>query len=438
VFGTAEKKENCYANVKVTRSAWDSNFIKANTKYFAVIWDSAGGGALAVIPHASSGKLAQGTLPLITGHKAAVNDIDFHPFNENLIASCAEDGYTLIWGIPNGGLTENLTEPLQTLRGHRRKVGTTDFNPVANNVLATSSTDFTVKIWDIEKGEEFFSTEGHTDIIQSVAWNGNGSLLATSCKDKKIRVLDPRANTVAQEAVAHQGVKGSRVVWLSNKEKVFSVGFTKTSEREYAIWDPRDLSKALVTQNIDSASGVIMPYYDPDTSMLYLAGKGDGNIRYYEIVDEAPYIYALSEFKSTVPTRGMAWMPKRALNVTECEIARALKLTGTTMEPISFKVPRKSDIFQDDIFPPTFSGEASLTAQEWKSGKNAEQKTVSLSGGFVPKETTTEFNPVQKQEEVLSEKELKELVEKLKNRVAFLEAEVVRKDGKIKELGGQP
>lgn len=34
---------------------------------------------------------------------------------------------------------------------------------------------------------------------------------------------------------------------------------------------------------------------------LYLAGKGDGNIRYYEIVDEAPYIHYLNQFLSGHP-----------------------------------------------------------------------------------------------------------------------------------------
>lgn len=34
-------------------------------------------------------------------------------------------------------------------------------------------------------------------------------------------------------------------------------------------------------------------------------------------------------------------MPKRALNVNECEIARAYKITTNLIEPISFKVPRK-------------------------------------------------------------------------------------------------
>jgi len=137
--------------VKVSRTAWDSNLVAANTKFLAVLYEAGGGGAFAVIPHSTKGKIDP-KLPVVTGHKSAVLDLDWNPFNENLIASVSEDCTGKIWGIPEGGLKDNLNEPLQTLSGHKRKVGTVSFSPVANNIVATSSTDFSVKVWDVEKG----------------------------------------------------------------------------------------------------------------------------------------------------------------------------------------------------------------------------------------------------------------------------------------------
>jgi len=440
VFGQPARPEEVFQNLQITRSAWDSNYIRGNPKYFAVAWEAGGGGALAVIPNEASGKLAQGNVPLFAGHKGPVLDLDFNPFNDNLIASVSEDATIMIWGIPEGGLKETSTEPLQTLNGHKRKVGTANFNPVASNVLATSSTDFTVKLWDIEQGQNTLTAEGHTDIVQALDWNYNGSQIATTCKDKKARVFDPRTNTIAQEVIAHQGIKGSRVCWI--RDKVLTVGFSKTSEREFNIYDPRKLADPLAHLSIDTSAGVIMPFFDHDTNVLFLAGKGDGNIRYYEIVDEAPYFFYLSEYKSNVPQRGLAFVPKRGLNVSECEISRALKLSVTgkkeIMEPISFRVPRKSDIFQEDLYPDTYAGEPSLTASEWKSGTDAEPKTRSMAPGFIAKEKpASDFNPVaQKEEGPKNEKELREEYERLKTRVAYLESELVKRDAKIKELSG--
>jgi len=184
VFGTPAKREHSYDGVKVSRSAWDSNKIKVNTKFVAAIWEAGGGGAFACMNHEATGKIPA-TLPLICGHKAEILDIDFSPFNEHLVASASEDSYVKIWQIPEGGLKSNMTDPIQSLQGHRRKVGTTDFNPIASNILATSSSDLEVKLWDIEKGVAALTVGGHADLIQGLAWNHVGSEFATASKDKK-------------------------------------------------------------------------------------------------------------------------------------------------------------------------------------------------------------------------------------------------------------
>jgi coronin-1B/1C/6 len=437
VFGTAAKKELIFDGIKPSKSAWDSNKVTANTKYIGVIWDAGGGGAFCVLNQNKPGKLGP-NLPLIVGHSADVLDIDFNPFNESLIASASEDGYAKIWQIPEGGLTANVSTPVQSLSGHKRKVGTVNFSPVANNVLATSSTDFSVKIWDIEAGDAKIDVSGHSDIIQSLAWNYDGTLIATAAKDRKVRSVDPRSNHIVAEVEAHAGVKGMRVLWLGKSNRLFTTGFSKTSERQYSLWEPRNFSKALTTVNIDTASGIIMPFYDNDTQVLFLAGKGDGNIRYYELVDEDPYLYFLSEYKSSTPQRGMGAIPKLGVDVSTCEIAKLLKLGATSVEPISFQVPRKSDIFQDDLYPDTFGTDPALSANEWFSGKTATPKLVSLAPGFVaPSKPAAEFKPVVKEEEgPKNETELRAEYEKLKKRVAYLEAEIVKKDAKIKELGG--
>jgi len=433
VFGTV-KKEQCFDDVRVTRNAWDTDLATANPKYVAVIYEAQGGGSFAVMPWGSAGGKVDPKLALVSGHKGTVLDLDWNPFNDDLIVSASEDCTAKIWGIPSGGLTKTMDTPLQTLNGHKRKVGTVKFNPVANNILATTSTDLSVKVWDIEKGDCTFSVDAqHSDIITSCDWSSNGALLATACKDKKLRVIDVRGNKIVQEVEAHGGIKGSRCIWLG-KDRLLSVGFTKSSERDFSIWDPRNLSAKLSNVIVDSASGMLMPFWDGDVNMLYLAGKGDGNIRYYEVVDEAPYVYYLSEFKSNTPQRGACLVPKRALNVSEVEIARIVKVGTSKLEPICFQVPRKSDIFQDDIYPDTYAGEPSISANEWCAGKDAEPKTRSLAPGFTAKEKVVEFNPTQKQETKLSEDDLKKEVDRLTNRVAFLEAELIKGDAKIKDL----
>lgn len=194
VFGSPAKKEETWDGIKLSKNAWDSNYLDVNPKFIAVCWQTAGGGAIGILDATSPGKLAD--VKVFNGHKAPVLDVAFNPFNDHLVATAAEDATIKIWQIPEGGLKKNIEEAVQTLSGHGRKVGTVTFNPTANNVLASSAMDFSVKVWDIEKGQERNSVSGHTNIIQSCSWNYDGSHLVTFCKDHKVRILDPRANSV--------------------------------------------------------------------------------------------------------------------------------------------------------------------------------------------------------------------------------------------------
>jgi coronin-1B/1C/6 len=426
VFGKEVKPEQQIDNVNVSRNAWDSNYIAANNTFWAVCWETAGGGSVGVVPMTTGGKLPQQGFPLIAGHKAAVLDVDFNPFNDYILATASEDCYIKIWSIPEGGLKENMTDSVQSLQGHRRKVGNVKFHPTAANVLASTSQDFSVKIWDIATGQCKLTLEGPTDIIQSIAWNYDGSRLATTCKDKKNRIADPRSGKFEIIENGHEGVKGSRVLWVD--DKVFTVGFSKGSEREYMLFDGSNL-KQILRKGIDNSSGQLMPFYDDDTKMIYLAGKGDGNIRYYEYTGNDEYIYALSEFKSNKPTKGGCFMYKTGLNVSECEVARFLKLEVSKMVPISFTVPRKSDLFQDDIYPDTASGsgESALSTADYFAGKNAQPKKVGLEKGFVAKpKQEVEFVKQEIDDGPQTVPELKAALSDAKNRIAYLEAELLK------------
>jgi coronin-1B/1C/6 len=427
VFGKEFKPELTISNVESSQTTWDTNYMACNNTFWAVLWQTGGGGSVAVVPMATKGKLPQADMPLINGHKNAVLDLDFNPFNDYILATASEDSLVKIWSIPSEGLKQHMTEPVQTLKGHTRKVGQVKFNPTAANVLASTSTDYSVKIWDVATGQAKLSVSGPTDIIQSLAWSSDGQRLAITSKDKLVRVADPRTGKFEVEKSSHDGVKGSRVVWVD--DKVFTVGFAKGSDREYKLFDAG--LNQIVQKTIDNSSGQFMPFYDEDTKMIYLVGKGDTTIRYYEYTGADEYIYALDEFKSTKSNKGGCFMYKTGLNIGECEVARFLKLEASTNKvvPIALTVPRKSDHFQDDIFPDTASGagEAALTTADYFAGKNAAPKKVSLQTAFVAKP---------KQEEVFVKQEvddgpqtvpeLKTALDDAKKRIAYLEAELVK------------
>lgn len=260
-----------------------------------------------------------------------------------------------------------------------RKVGQVLFNPAAENILASAAGDFTVKIWDIEAGSSKLSLKVG-EVIQSLAWSADGSQLVTTSRDKKLRIWDPRQERPAHEGPGHAGAKASRAVWLGEHDRIATTGFSRMSDRQLALWDIRGAAQPLGGfQMLDSISGVCIPFWDEGTQCLFLAGKGDGNIRYYEYENDA--FEDLSEYKSADAQRGVAFLPKRGVNLHENEVARAYKTVNDTyIEPISFIVPRRAESFQEDIYPPTTGLKPAVSGKEWFDGAAGIPPKISLEG----------------------------------------------------------
>ncbi|KAF2164547.1 hypothetical protein M409DRAFT_56387 [Zasmidium cellare ATCC 36951] len=382
VFGQSVRREQTYDNLRISKNAWDTNLIKANPKYLSVNWEAGGGGAFAVIPLEERGKLPE-QIPLFRGHTAVVLDTDWSPFDDSIIASASDDGKVFLWQVPDNFTLRTDAEepedvkPVGKLSGHSRKVGHVLFNPAAENVLASSSGDYTVKIWDLEDGKAKLTLKG-SDIFTSLSWSADGSTLATTSRDKKLRFWDVRQEKPAHEVPGHSGAKNSRVVWMGDHDRIATTGFSKMSERQLALWDTRNPKEPIGGfTSLDSGSGVGMPFWDDGSQILYVAGKGDGNIRYYEYQNDK--FEFLSEYRSPNPQRGIAFLPKRGVNTHENEIMRAFKTVDDVyIEPISFIVPRRAETFQEDIYPPAVGSEPAMSSAEWFGGKSALPPKLSM------------------------------------------------------------
>lgn len=377
VLGEPNKKLDSYTEVKAICTG-EGNYIAANAKYFAV--SKQGGGGPVLVHALEKRERFANNHPVLNVHTSKVLDMDWNPFMDSLLATASEDCLIKVSVIPEGFET-NVNEAAVTLQGHEKKLGLIHFHPTANNVLGSCAYDHMVKLWDIEAQAELKTFNDHAELIQSFEWNGDGSMIASTSKDKKIRLFDPRVEKSIACVDGHPGGKSSRAVWMNNRGWLGVVGFSKTSMRKVGLWDPRKMDEQMHELDLDQSAGVIMPYYDEDSSILYLSGKGDGTIRYYEMVDEAPYIHFLSDYRSNDPQKGIAYLPKLACDTANVEILKILRLCRDWVEPVAMKVPRKSDMFQKDLYPDTYAGIPAMTAAEYMEGKNKPAPTVSMAPG---------------------------------------------------------
>jgi coronin-1B/1C/6 len=370
----------------------DQQYIKASSKYFAVALFG-GGGLVYVGRHDRPGRFVPGSTPTLHGHLGAIIDFEWNPFDDSMLATASEDTSIKLWNIPEEwepidakGVSKegiDITESVVDLVGHSKRVNLLRFHPTASNVLASTSSDCTVKLWDIESAQELATFDEMKDLCHDIIWDYRGDNYATACKDKAVRFVEARASRVtAMIRQAHDGVKGVKVVYMGESGKVLTTGHSKATGREVKIWDLRNLDNGpLHIERIDTAAGVLMPMYDVDTNVVYLCGKGDGNIRVCEFEDETPFFHRLNEgFRSQTALKGVCMVPKRGLDIMKCESARLLKVTNESgIQPLSFYVPRKSDSFQPDIFPNTASGIPAHTGEEWWRGSSKGPQLESLN-----------------------------------------------------------
>ncbi|KAF7665491.1 hypothetical protein LDENG_00140770 [Lucifuga dentata] len=247
------KKDGWINNVRAGSYTCQGNHIKANSKMVAFNTDQAGGSMLG-LSFVKPGSHGQWTVTQISCHADVVTDMDFSPFDESLLATCSGDETVKLWHVCDPEQQQPNAADL-TLSPGQGRLELVLFHPTSSGLLAVGTTKSPL-IWDTSRQDTPLAVlEQHSDQLQSLSWKQDGSLLASSCKDKMLRVFDPRAQlTPVQSAKSLQNNKDSRILWT--KEDLFlTTGFDMTRSREVRLWDSRKLSSSVSSVSLGTSSG---------------------------------------------------------------------------------------------------------------------------------------------------------------------------------------
>ncbi|NXY38724.1 CORO7 protein, partial [Pomatorhinus ruficollis] len=284
-----------------------------DSQQVSVIWGVVLAGVIAPCPPLCSMQVGRLQACQITPVTTA------HPF----WCTAGEDARIRLWRIPEGGLQETLREPEAVLQGHTEKIYSIRFHPMASDLLVSSSYDMTVRIWELSAGREVLCLQGHTDQIFSMAWSPDGKKLATVSKDGRIRLYEPRCSSQPQqEGPGPEGGRGARLVWVCGGDYLLVSGFDSRSERRILLYRAQALPEGpLSVLGLDVAPSTLLPFYDEDTSVVFLTGKGDTRVFLYEVTPEPPYFLECNSFTSNEPHKGFIFLPKTVCEVREVEFA---------------------------------------------------------------------------------------------------------------------
>ena len=152
-----------------------------------------------------------------------------------------------IWDIPSQGVQQNITVARKTLIGHSKRVGLIEWHPTARDLLVSSAYDYKVRIththtrmnthmntrsivlfplplsslsspstplspsplqvmvWDVSQDGRVLRPVRQLqtpELLLSVSLSRDGRWLACCCRDRRLRVLEPRSGRILQVGLA--------------------------------------------------------------------------------------------------------------------------------------------------------------------------------------------------------------------------------------------
>ena len=417
----AEVKKEKYSYVYSKDKVTDGAYMAVNTTFLALGNYTQGNVVIAdpnVIQKCNN-------LPVIEAHKMPINDMAFSPFRSDLLATASDDSTVKFWKIPEGGLKEDIKQEDQHYLGHKKKVLLINFNPCVDNLITTSCLS-SLHVLDIIQSEPICSVE-LKDWPTSLQWNRNGSLIGLTTKAKEIQVLDPRANKMILTTPGFQSTRKQKMAWIDNEYFVV-VGFNKNNDREMNLFDIRKVKEdqtmdsPLFSFKIDRLTGILTPYIDYESKLIYLNAKGEGNFFFFDI--EPDKFNKLNTLYTPEQALCLVQFERKGLDYNRNEIDRFYKFTpNNEVEIVSMILPRRNPGFDASLYPPLYCGEAVTSLSAWKEGTNnepmvkeintIENKWVSKVETFIKKEPVKEV-PVDPQEKIkFLEQQVKELKEQL-------------------------
>ena len=423
VYFELAKPDHSYQEINISTTSIDTNLLAANYRYVAYPVETSGGGLFTVLPANGSGKVGT-TAPNFTGHSGAVVDVAFNPFNDNIIASGAEDATLRIWQIEadeHGVKPQNQT--LAVMKGHARRVQRVLWNPAVNGCIASFGAEKSIKVWDVAKASCSITFKPGKDDLLDLNWSQNGDLLVYPMKDKKLHVFDPRANAETFAVASHAGLRGSRAVFYDKLSMIATTGFSASSQRQIMVRDVRNPEKPLATKEVDSNNGILAPFIDDDLGVLTCFSRGDAIIRNYDLQSAENPLVECNSHQCKEAIRAFARAPKYCVDTSVCEIDRYYVITqAKQLQAAQLIVPRKNaEIFQEDIYPETNKPVPAVEYEAWQGGANPEFQKFSLENGYTPADGPAFTVEAAAEETVES---LKAENERLKARIAELEEEI--------------
>ena len=429
-----EDRREKFTSCSVSTVSTEGRLIAVNSNFLAMAWSNMG--EIVVVDSSNPFNL-KADQARIKGHRANVLDMEFSPFSSDLLATAFDDSSVLLYKIPEGGLTENMTQEVQIYQKHTKKVPFVTFNPLASDVVCSAAFNGEIHVWNALTGDTFCELNAE-DAPTWLSWSPTGTLIGAATKNKFMNIFDPRSNKLIFKHQINEAFQSAKFAWID--DNIFATtGWNKAGSKLLRLWDVRKVKEDLSSEGevhscqIDTSKTVTTPFVDRESKLLYLVGKGEASTHTFDYSEGGLKKGLVA--KSTEPSIYTVMFERKCLDYNKNEIDRfARYVNSQKVYYVSFTIPRRNPGFDPSLYPPVEYGEAALTYDQWVGGQNAEplkKEINTIENKFVSKVEVFVKQEVKKEEKTPDQKihELEDKVSELTVKVTQLEEE----NAKLKE-----
>ena len=342
----SEEITECFCGCNISDQQTFGRLIAVNEKFLAMSWKSKGKIVIVDSSKSSQSKHIFEESPYLKIKDSKILDLEFSPFNYNILASAHSDNSVLLWNIPKEGLTKIINNQNTIYNKHKNKVNFINFNPIAADVICSSTINGNIHIWSVEKRDNFI--EFKTDWPAIVSWNQNGNLIGVNTKNNNIDIFDPRNRKISLQKKLNSNSRQSKFVW--NDDNLFStISWPKGSQNKMMhLWDIKKLDKEVDSIFIYSSIDTFNPFIDRELKLLYIVGQKKIDIYDYNKNSYKEFF----TFNYNETSHHSVLFNRKCLNKEKSEIGRFLRYSNNNKKIyyLSYMLNNKEE-FGDNLYP---------------------------------------------------------------------------------------
>jgi hypothetical protein len=249
-------------------------------------------------------------VPMVFGRAWADEGQPAHTDAVLAVALDGQDSWIASAGYDTIIYLRKATKPHHTIKEHSDAVYGLAFNP-DGTLLASVSADRAMKVFDVEKGKLLYTLGEATDWLYTVAWSPDGKYLVSGGVDKSIRVYEPTATgaKLRQSVFAHEGPI-QKLVISSDSKTLYSVG----QDRVVKAWD---IEKMVERKVYDKQPETVLCLALREDAGQIIVGRYDGIV---QLIDMKTGKVAHEFGKVKAESKALPALPNKQTPVTNDRI----------------------------------------------------------------------------------------------------------------------